>query len=256
MPTVTDAQGRFELRVPNLPTDDNDVRVYVHPLVAFHAYKPLGTRLDVHLDRPESLANITLKLRPEPYEQQLAEAGDEWTAWEKNDRTSARVQGQARESMRGQPAPELDAQMWLNVPKGTSKLADFRGRYVLLDFFTTWCGPCRADFPSVRLAYELYKDHGLAVIGVHDNSVEPNLIRKYVETEKIPIPIAADNADGRTLADFDRQCGVIGCPSYLLLGPDGKILNADPILPGPMLRSFKLEIIRAHLMSDRTRTAK
>jgi len=62
--------------------------------------------------------------------------------------------------------------------------------------------------------------------------------------------------DGRTLADFERQCGVIGYPSYLLLGPDGKILNADPILPGPMLRSFKLEIIRANLMGDRSRAAK
>jgi thiol-disulfide isomerase/thioredoxin len=138
----------------------------------------------------------------------------------------------------------------------TSRLGDFRGRYVLLDFWTTWCGPCRGDFPTVRLAYELYKDHGLAVIGVHDNSVEASLIRKDVETEKNPIPIAADHADGRTLAAYNRQCGVIGYPSYLLLGPDGKILNADPILPGPTLRSFKLEIIRAHLMSDRSHAAK
>jgi len=255
-PTVTDSNGRFELKVPYIPRDDNDVRVYVHPLVAFHAYNPLGTRVDVHLDRPESLANITLKLQPEPYEHQLAECGDEWTAWEKNDPTSARVRGQARESMRGQPAPELDCQMWLNVPKGTSKLADFRGRYVLLDFFTTWCGPCRTDFPSVRLAYELYKEHGLVVIGVHDNSVEVPLIQKYVESQKMPIPVAADRADGRTLAAYYRQCGVEGYPSYLLVAPDGKLLNADPILPGPMLRSFKLEIIRAHVMGGHSYAAK
>jgi thiol-disulfide isomerase/thioredoxin/protocatechuate 3,4-dioxygenase beta subunit/5-hydroxyisourate hydrolase-like protein (transthyretin family) len=255
-PTVTDANGRFELKLPFLPTDDNDVRVYVHPLVAFHAYEPLGTRLDVHLDRPESLVNVTLKLHPEPYEHQLLEVGDEWSAWEKNNRTTARLQGKARESMRGQPAPEFDCQMWLNVPKGTRKLADFRGRYVFLDFWTTWCGPCRADFPSVQLADELYRYHGLAVIGVHDNSVETSLIRKHVENAKMAIPVAADQADGRTLAAYYRQCGVEGYPSYLLLGPDGTILNADPILPGPMLRSFKLEIIRAHVMGDRPAAAK
>jgi hypothetical protein len=94
------------------------------------------------------------------------------------------------------------------------------------------------------------------VIGVHDNSVEAPLIRKHVESEKMAIPVAADQADGRTLAAYYRQCGVEGYPSYLLLGPDGTILNADPILPGPMLRSFKLEIIRAHVMSNRPVAAK
>jgi thiol-disulfide isomerase/thioredoxin len=140
--------------------------------------------------------------------------------------------------------------MWLNVPREQSSLADFRGRYVLLDFWTTWCGPCRGDYPTVKMAYDLYKDHGLAVIGVHDNSVAPDSIRKHVEKEKMPFPIAIDKADGPTLAAY-REVGVTAYPSYLLLGPEGNILNADRVLPGLTLRGFKLEIIRARLMSQK-----
>jgi len=70
-----------------------------------------------------------------------------------------------------------------------------------------------------------------------------------VASQKLLFPIAIDTADGRTLTAYKR-CGVIGFPSYLLLGPDGTILHCDSSLPGPSLRSFKLEIIRAHLMGD------
>jgi thiol-disulfide isomerase/thioredoxin len=248
-PTLTDAQGRFELQPSVMPTGEHGKRVYVHPVVAFHAYEPLGARTEVHLDRPESLTNITLKLESEPYKRQLDEVAKEWRDWEAKGSTG----GHTHSSIHAGLAPELDCRLWLNVPQGIGKLSDFRGRYVLLDFWTTWCHFCHQDYPSVRLAYELYKDHGLTVIGVHDNSVEPDAIRKYVESSSMAVPIAIDQADGRTLNAYLHECGVNSFPSYLLVGPDGTIVNADKMLPGPLLRSFKIEIIRAHVMGDPAR---
>jgi thiol-disulfide isomerase/thioredoxin len=246
-PTLADESGRFEIPITWLPEEEGQ-RVLVHPLVAFHAYEPLGARVDVHLDRPETLTNLLLKLQPEPYEHQLSDVAGDMSAWERGD-LSPELRKTARLELRGQPAPELECGSWVNTPRPHNVLSDFRGKYVLLDFWTVWCGPCHGDFPSVKLAHELYRDHGFTVVGVHDNSVPPDAIGKHVASQKLLFPIAIDTADGRTLTAYKR-CGVIGFPSYLLLGPDGTILHCDSSLPGPSLRSFKLEIIRAHLMGD------
>jgi thiol-disulfide isomerase/thioredoxin len=201
----------------------------------------------VRLDRPETLSNLTIHLEHQPYERALDDVEGDLGPWEKGDLSDAHVREIARPALRGQGSPQLECQKWLNFPSDQASLVDFRGRYVFLDFWTTWCGPCRGDYPTVRMAYDLYKDHGLAVIGVHDNSVAPDSIRKHVEKEKIRFPIAIDRADGPTLAAY-RKIGLTGYPTYVLLGPDGTILCFDSVLPGPLLRSFKLEMIRARLM--------
>jgi thiol-disulfide isomerase/thioredoxin len=247
VPTVTDAKGHFELQVPFIPLDDNEKRITVHPLVAFHAYSPLGARVDVPLDRPASLANVVIRLQPQPYESALADVEGDLKKWERGDTSDRADRERARLELRGRAAPPLACSAWLNVPGKETTLADFRGRYVLLDFWTTWCGPCRADYPTVRLAYELYKDHGLSVIGVHDNSVPFDAIRKDVEKEKMPFAIAIDRPDGTTLTAY-KALGVISYPTYLLLGPNGTVIYDDAALPGPTLRSFKLELIRARVM--------
>ena len=249
-PTVTDSQGRFELEIPWIPVEKGK-RVLAHPLVAFHAYEPLGARAEIRLDRPETLSNVTLLLGPEPYERQLAEVDGDMSPWERGDLSSPERRKLAHPELRGQPAPELACPVWLNTPRAQNRLADFRGRYVLLDFWTVWCGPCHADFPSVKLAQELYHDHGFAVIGVHDNSVPPDAIRKHMASQKIDFPVAIDAPDGRTLRAYGPP-GVVGYPTYLLLGPAGTILRSDNRLPGPGLRSFKLEIIRACLFGDQS----
>lgn len=246
-PTLTDAKGKFEIAIPFIPLDAKEKPIWRQWLVTFHAYEPLGARLAVRLDQPKTLSNVTIRLEHQPYEASLDEVEGDFGPWEKGDLSNPRVRESARPALRGQASPQLECQEWLNVPSGRASLADFRGRYVFLDFWTTWCGPCRADYPSVKMAYDLYKDYGLTVIGVHDNSVAPDSIRKHVQKEKMPFPIAIDRPDGPTLAAF-RKAGLNGYPTYVLLGPDGAILNFDPVLPGPSLRGFKLEIIRARLM--------
>jgi thiol-disulfide isomerase/thioredoxin/protocatechuate 3,4-dioxygenase beta subunit len=246
-PALTDAKGHFEIQIPFIPLDEKEKRIWRHPLVAFHAYEPLGARADVYLNRPATLSNVTIHLEHQPYERALDDVDGDLGAWEKADFSVPYVREGARPEVRGQAAPKLECQKWLNAPSDHASLADFRGRYVFLDFWTTWCGPCRGDYPTVKMAYDLYKDHGLAVIGVHDNSVAPDSIRKHVEKEKMPFPIAIDRANGTTLAAY-QKIGLNGYPTYVLLGPDGTILNFDPVLPGRLLRGFKLEIIRARLM--------
>lgn len=118
-----------------------------------------------------------------------------------------------------------DAAPGFEVPTldgGTIKLEDFRGKFVLLDFWATWCGPCIAETPNLKDAYEAFGDGGkFAMIGLSldDNAEAP---RKYVE----------ENALGWSqafLGPFDNtevpsDYGVVGIPSIWLIGPDGKVV--------------------------------
>lgn len=64
----------------------------------------------------------------------------------------------------GTPAPEISVQTWID--RKPVKLSDLRGQVVLLDFWATWCGPCRVTLPRLRALHEKYGDKGLTIIGL------------------------------------------------------------------------------------------
>ncbi len=127
-------------------------------------------------------------------------------------------------------------------------LADFRGKFVLLQFWTTWCGVCHWDMPKVKFVRDLYKDKGLVVIGVHDNSMPLEAIKEDAAKNGLTYPIVVDQPDGRILASY-KERGFQGFPSFILIGPDGKVVKDDQTVASPGLFSFKTEIIRQQLMA-------
>lgn len=104
------------------------------------------------------------------------------------------------------------------------KLSDLKGKYVLLDFWASWCGPCRAENPNVLKAYNAYKDKNFTVVGVSlDDSGEK--WRKAIEEDGMPWLQLSDLKGFRN--EVASQYGIQAIPSTFLLSPEGIIIAKD-----------------------------
>jgi peroxiredoxin len=122
----------------------------------------------------------------------------------------------------GSIAPDFEVK---TVDDKPVKLSECAGKFVLLDFWAVWCGPCVAETPHLKETYEAFKnDSRFRMIGL---SLDP--------ISKTPRDYARKNELGWTMgflgewskAELPGKYGVEGIPSIFLIGPDGKILARD-----------------------------
>ena len=115
----------------------------------------------------------------------------------------------------------------------TLSLADFKGKYVMLDFWASWCVPCRKSNPHMIELYNKYKSKGFDVIGIADDDGKVAVWNTAVAQDNVGIwhnvlrGLKMDmimkhipNPD-----DLDQQYGIASIPTKILIGPDGKILG-------------------------------
>jgi thiol-disulfide isomerase/thioredoxin len=98
-----------------------------------------------------------------------------------------RIQRSIDESERGVPGTKALDFTAVDIRGDTLRLSDFRGKYVLIDFWASWCLPCRASHPHLLELYAKYKDKGFEIIAVADDDRNPAVWRKAVESDKVSV---------------------------------------------------------------------
>jgi cytochrome c biogenesis protein CcmG/thiol:disulfide interchange protein DsbE len=105
---------------------------------------------------------------------------------------------------------------------GTLALASLRGKYVIVNFWASWCIPCRDEAPLLERAWREYRDRGLVVVGVNIQDLEPEA-RKFIAQYRVSYPNVRDR-DGRV----SRAYGTTGVPESFFVDRDGRVVRKFP----------------------------
>jgi cytochrome c biogenesis protein CcmG/thiol:disulfide interchange protein DsbE len=142
--------------------------------------------------------------------------------------------------MLGRPAPAFS----LTLFDGRMlQLEDFRGRVVFLNFWASWCPPCRAEAPALEAAWRHVRDQGVVFVGINTQDDEERA-RSFVQEFGITYSNGRD-AGGRIAIDY----GVWGLPETFFISPDGRITYKHIGTLGTELIVGKLDEARRDVVS-------
>ncbi|MGO4772748.1 TlpA family protein disulfide reductase [Flavobacterium sp. W22_SRS_FK3] len=129
--------------------------------------------------------------------------------------------------LKGKPSPEFDYE---NYKGGKTKLSDLRGKYVYIDLWATWCGPCRAEIPFLQKIEEKYHGKNIEFVSISiDKAKDNDKWKKFVADKNLGgIQLFADK-DWES--EFVMSYGVTGIPRFILIDPNGNIVNPDADRP-------------------------
>ncbi len=121
-------------------------------------------------------------------------------------------------------------------------LSELRGKIVVVNMWTTWCPPCRAETPALEKAYEQYRDSGLVILGVNlTNQDSMTDVKSFVQEFKLTYPVLLDR--NGSVSDYMYQ--IKGLPSTFFISRTGIIRTV--VVGGPMSEAFIRSKIEALL---------
>jgi peroxiredoxin len=102
------------------------------------------------------------------------------------------------------------------------RLSDHRGNVVLLNFWATWCPPCRAEMPSMEKLYQVYRERGLIILAISNDVSGRSVVERFVRERGLTFPVLL-NPEG----DVFAQYGVRGLPTSYVLDRKGRVVSGE-----------------------------
>ncbi|WP_460415426.1 thiol-disulfide oxidoreductase ResA [Planifilum fimeticola] len=135
----------------------------------------------------------------------------------------------------GQTAPDFEL---TTLDGKTVRLSEFRGKGVLINFWASWCKPCRDEMPAIQRVYERHRDKGLEVLGV--NIAETGVtVDGFVRHLDLTFPILLDQN-----REVTQLYGIGPIPSSIFVSPEGKVVRkVSGQMQEGQIESMVLEIL-------------
>ena len=99
-------------------------------------------------------------------------------------------------------------------------LHQFRGKHLLINFWATWCGPCKIEMPSLEQLYRQFKSERFDMLGISNDMFGKRVVKPYVLAKKITFPMLLDQR-----MTVSRQYGIVSLPTTILIDPQGIIIG-------------------------------
>ena len=122
-------------------------------------------------------------------------------------------------------------------------LSQLKGKVVLLDFWATWCGPCKESIPHLIQLYKNHRESGFEVVGLNIDKGDGETVRRFVMSMDIPYPVVI------TPEDVVRSYRVTGIPATFLIDRQGKIREKMVGFSGAIARQLDTKV--ADLTSEK-----
>lgn len=148
-------------------------------------------------------------------------------------------QGQENKKMNNSPSPTFD---YLNYAGGQTKLEDFKGKYVYIDVWATWCGPCRQEIPFLQEIEKKYHDKNIAFISISIDKLKDQEKWKTMIKDKSlgGVQLFADNDWN---SKFIKDYKIASIPRFILIDPKGIIIKADAVRPSSPELTKELDLL-------------
>lgn len=156
-----------------------------------------------------------------------------WMAFQSGGQTT--VQTTPEQMAQGQPAPNFISPA---LSGGEIGLTDYVGDVVVVNFWATWCPPCKAEMPGINAFYEKHQADGLVVLAVNAKESE-SLVRPFIESNNFTFPVLLDPA-----GSVVNQYQVRSFPTTIIIDRDGVVRHIQV----GMISEEELERITAPLL--------
>ncbi|GKT12178.1 MAG: hypothetical protein ISEC1_P1153 [Thiomicrorhabdus sp.] len=146
-------------------------------------------------------------------------------------------------------APPKEDIIFIDLKGNETKLSDYKGKWVIVNLWATWCPPCLVEIPDLIMFHEEHKDKDAIVIGVNYEAIDKDKVKAFAESQMINFPVV--RFEGKIDGNSSPFGPLYGLPTTYMIAPDGSVVAARTgMIDQKMLENFMTKYAEMQVKKD------